>query len=234
MASDNPDLRLIEIKAENLMGDRLTADVNQLTISGTVERPPELQYDYEGDPVCSFVLTHTIDHQESGHWELQHYHVSLYGGLGEAFRTAYQPGQKVVVDRPERRCRQGHEDLWMLCHRLRHALAPTRRRASIHELPDVPAILMRAARAARLTPVTAPDHQRPVRLVDGRAHARSATHHHATQSDRMTARTRALPLPANGARTNVENTLLWLAGAISSHGPVSAHTREETHVSRAS
>jgi primosomal replication protein N len=96
MATDD-DLRLIEIKAEHATKDRLIADVNALTVSGVVERPPELQYDYDGEPVCSLVLTHTIDHEPSGHWELQHYHVSLYGELGEAFRAAHQPGQKIIV-----------------------------------------------------------------------------------------------------------------------------------------
>jgi single-stranded DNA-binding protein len=63
-----------------------------------VLRAPELLYHhYEGDPVCSFVLTHTIDHEPSGHWELQHYHVSIQGELGEAFAAGYQPGQKVII-----------------------------------------------------------------------------------------------------------------------------------------
>jgi single-stranded DNA-binding protein len=95
MATD--DLRLIEIKAEAATRDRLRADVNRLTVSGAVLRAPELQYDYDAEPVYSLVLTHTIDHQESGHWELQHYHVSIHGGLGEAFASTYQHGQKVII-----------------------------------------------------------------------------------------------------------------------------------------
>jgi single-stranded DNA-binding protein len=97
MATDDQDLRLIEIKAENRMRDQLRADVNQLTVSGVVLRAPELLYDYDGEPVCSLVLTHTRDHQESGHWELQHYHVSIQGGLAEAFRSGYQHGQRVII-----------------------------------------------------------------------------------------------------------------------------------------
>jgi primosomal replication protein N len=96
MATDD-DLRLIQIKAEQATNDRLTADVNQLTVSGAVKRAPEHAYDYDGEPVCNLVLTHTIDHQESGHWELQHYHVSIHGALGQAFRATYQPDQKVII-----------------------------------------------------------------------------------------------------------------------------------------
>jgi primosomal replication protein N len=66
-----------EVYAPLKSRDRLTADVNSLTISGEVQRAPELQHDYDGEPVCSFVLTHTIDHEPSGHWELQHYHARV-------------------------------------------------------------------------------------------------------------------------------------------------------------
>jgi hypothetical protein len=41
MATDDQDLRLIEIKADNHARDRLRADVNQLTVSGVVLRAPE-------------------------------------------------------------------------------------------------------------------------------------------------------------------------------------------------
>ena len=74
-----------------------TSDVNQLTISGHVEREPELQ-EYPGcGSVCTFVLTHTREHEESGHWELQFYNVAAYGPLGESFAATFHGGQRVVI-----------------------------------------------------------------------------------------------------------------------------------------
>jgi primosomal replication protein N len=49
------------------------ADLNQLTIAGYVRREPELREFPDGESSCSFVLTHTSEHPESGHWELQFY-----------------------------------------------------------------------------------------------------------------------------------------------------------------
>jgi len=97
MPSDDRDMRLIRIRGQRAMRDRLVADVNQLTISGEVQCPPELQDDDEDESVWRLVLTHTIDHEASGHWEIQHYHVSIPEPLGQAFVAGYRRGQKVIV-----------------------------------------------------------------------------------------------------------------------------------------
>jgi single stranded DNA-binding protein len=74
-----------------------TADLNQLLISGHVRREPELREEPDGDSVCSFVLTHTSEHQESGHWELQFYNVHIYGPLAESFAETCKTGQKIMI-----------------------------------------------------------------------------------------------------------------------------------------
>ena len=74
-----------------------TADLNQLLISGHVRREPELRQEPDGDSDCSFVLTHTSEHEESGHWELQFYNVHIHGPLGESFAATCKTGQKIMI-----------------------------------------------------------------------------------------------------------------------------------------
>ena len=72
-------------------------DLNQLTISGHVRSEPQLhQYD-DGDIACTLTLTHTTDHHQSGHWELQLYHVSLWGEVAVDFAERFELGQRIVV-----------------------------------------------------------------------------------------------------------------------------------------
>ncbi|MGH2942967.1 MAG: single-stranded DNA-binding protein [Solirubrobacteraceae bacterium] len=42
-------------------------------------------------------LTHTTDHHETGHWEVQLYSVSLWGTLAEDFTDEFEIGQRIVV-----------------------------------------------------------------------------------------------------------------------------------------
>jgi single-stranded DNA-binding protein len=72
-------------------------DLNQLTISGHVRTEPELHRYDDGDSTCTFTLTHTTDHHQTGHWELQLYHVSLWGPDAEYFADTYELGQRIVV-----------------------------------------------------------------------------------------------------------------------------------------
>jgi hypothetical protein len=95
--STDPDLRLIRIRAREAISDALHADVCQLTITGTVHTRPEVIEDYDGEPVCCIVLTRTIDHPESGHWELQHHHVHVRGPIGEMYAETHRPGERIVV-----------------------------------------------------------------------------------------------------------------------------------------
>jgi single-stranded DNA-binding protein len=74
-----------------------TADLNQLLISGHVRRQHELRKEADGASVCSFVLTHTTEHEESGHWELQFYNVTVHGPLGESFAETCKTGQKIMI-----------------------------------------------------------------------------------------------------------------------------------------
>jgi single-stranded DNA-binding protein len=71
--------------------------VNQLTISGHVEREPQVQEHPDFGSVCTFVLTHTREHHESGDWELQFYNVAAYGPLGESFPATFHSGQRIVI-----------------------------------------------------------------------------------------------------------------------------------------
>jgi hypothetical protein len=70
-------------------------------------------------------------------------------------------------------------------HEPLQGLAPAGQ-SGVDELPHVPPVLMRARRTARLPPIAAPDHQRPVRLPRGRVPDLAAAQHDAAQPDRMT------------------------------------------------
>jgi single-stranded DNA-binding protein len=85
------------VSYDQLVPDQIAADVNQLTISGHVQREPELSEEHDGVSVCRFVLSHAVGDHESGHWELQLYHVNIYGPLGQSFASTHQPGQKVII-----------------------------------------------------------------------------------------------------------------------------------------
>jgi single-stranded DNA-binding protein len=77
-----------------------TRDVNQLTISGRVERQPRLDEHPDCGTVCSFVLTHTVDlpNNERFSAEIQFYNVAIYGPLGESFMAAYRPGLRIIIN----------------------------------------------------------------------------------------------------------------------------------------
>jgi hypothetical protein len=66
-----------------------TQDLNQLTISGHVRSEPQLHRYDDGDIACTLTLTHTTDHHQSGHWELQLYHVSLWGDAAVDFAETF-------------------------------------------------------------------------------------------------------------------------------------------------
>jgi single-stranded DNA-binding protein len=72
-------------------------DLNQLTISGHVRSEPQLHRYDDGDIACTLTLSHTTDHHESGHWELQLYHVSLWGDVAVDFAETFESGQRIVV-----------------------------------------------------------------------------------------------------------------------------------------
>jgi single-stranded DNA-binding protein len=76
-----------------------TADLNQLTISGRVEREPELSEHPECGTVCTFVLTHTVELPDNERFsaEIQFYNAAIYGPLGESFAALYEPGQKIII-----------------------------------------------------------------------------------------------------------------------------------------
>ena len=72
-------------------------DLNQLTISGRVRSAPQLQQFDDGDMACTFVLTHSTDHHQSGNWELQYYNVSLWGPDAQTFYDTIELEQQIVV-----------------------------------------------------------------------------------------------------------------------------------------
>jgi hypothetical protein len=77
-----------------------TADLNSLTISGRVEREPQLQDHDECGTVCRFVLTHTVElpGDERFSAEIQFYNVSIYGPLGESFAAVWKTSQKIIIE----------------------------------------------------------------------------------------------------------------------------------------
>jgi len=77
-----------------------TPDLNQLTISGRVEREPQLSEHPDCGTVCRFILTHTVElpGNERFSAEIQFYNVSIYGPLGESFAAVYQAGQKIIIE----------------------------------------------------------------------------------------------------------------------------------------
>jgi single-stranded DNA-binding protein len=76
------------------------ADLNQLTISGRVERAPELSEHPECGTVCTFVLTHTVELLDNERFsaEIQFYNAAIYGPLGQSFAAVYEPGQKIIIE----------------------------------------------------------------------------------------------------------------------------------------
>jgi single-stranded DNA-binding protein len=77
-----------------------TPDLNSLTISGRVEREPQLQNHDECGTVCRFVLTHTVELPDSERFsaEIQFYNVAIYGPLGESFAAVWKTGQKIIIE----------------------------------------------------------------------------------------------------------------------------------------
>jgi single-stranded DNA-binding protein len=74
-----------------------TQDLNSLTISGHVHSQPELHEYDDGDSACTFTLTHTTDHHQSGHWELQLYQVSVWQPASHTFIEHFALGQRVAI-----------------------------------------------------------------------------------------------------------------------------------------
>ena len=72
-------------------------DLNQLTISGRVRCAPQLQHFDDGDRVCTFVLTHSTDHHQSGNWELQYYSVAIWGPDAQTFYDTIKLDTQIVV-----------------------------------------------------------------------------------------------------------------------------------------
>ena len=72
-------------------------DLNQLTISGHLRSQPQLQQFDDGDNVCTFVLTHSTDHHQSGHWEIQYYNVAIWGPDARTFYDTVEIGQQIAV-----------------------------------------------------------------------------------------------------------------------------------------
>jgi len=74
-----------------------TQDLNQLTISGHVHSQPVLHEFDDADNAYTFTLSHSTDHHQSGHWELQLYHVSVWQPASQAFIEHFQLGQRVAI-----------------------------------------------------------------------------------------------------------------------------------------
>jgi primosomal replication protein N len=74
-----------------------TQDINELTISGHVNAAPRLQGDPDELLICEFVLTHTTHAYDRHGWEQQHYNVTAYGPIAQAFADRHQAGQVIVI-----------------------------------------------------------------------------------------------------------------------------------------
>ena len=72
-------------------------DLNQLTISGRVRSQPQLQRFDDGDRACTFVLTHTTDHYQTGNWELQYYNVAIWEPDAQTFYDTVELDQQIVA-----------------------------------------------------------------------------------------------------------------------------------------
>jgi single-stranded DNA-binding protein len=72
-------------------------DLNQLTISGRVRSQPQLQHFDDGDQACTFVLTHSTDHHQTGNWEIQYYNVAIWGPDAQTFYDTVEIDQQIVV-----------------------------------------------------------------------------------------------------------------------------------------
>jgi hypothetical protein len=70
-------------------------DLNQVTISGHTRSQPQLHEYNDGD--SAYTLTHTTDHHESGHWELQLYSVSIWQPASHEFIEHFELGQRVAI-----------------------------------------------------------------------------------------------------------------------------------------
>ena len=72
-------------------------DLNELTISGHVHSQPVLHEFDDDDNAYTFTLSHSTDHHQTGHWELQLYQVSIWQPASEAFIEHFQLGQRVAI-----------------------------------------------------------------------------------------------------------------------------------------
>ena len=76
-------------------------DINQVTVSGNLNREPELRnLPNGGQSVCSLRIAHNDRYKDaSGEWadRASYFDVSIWGGLGEWMASNLTKGQKVVV-----------------------------------------------------------------------------------------------------------------------------------------
>ena len=72
-------------------------DINQVTISAHIDYQPQLRQDEDGQALCEFLLSHVTACPDSGHWELQHYSVAIYGPHARVFVDTYQPGAMLII-----------------------------------------------------------------------------------------------------------------------------------------
>ena len=84
-------------RRHELANIRTLGDVNELAISGHVEREPTLREDDDRGHMCEFVLTHTTASWPT-RWERQRYNIQAHGQLAEYYAANWQPGQAIVID----------------------------------------------------------------------------------------------------------------------------------------
>jgi hypothetical protein len=72
----------------------LGSELNELTISGYVEREPTI-HEQDGQCCCELVLSHSIPSDEG--WALGFFTVRVWGQLGQDVAEAWQPCQVIVV-----------------------------------------------------------------------------------------------------------------------------------------
>ncbi len=81
-------------RRNELANIRTLGDVNELSISGHVEREPVPCEDEDLGRGWAFVLTHTCTIFGE---QQRRYNVQAYGQLGEYYANHWQPGQAIVI-----------------------------------------------------------------------------------------------------------------------------------------
>ena len=75
-------------------------DINQLTITGNLTRPPELRHLNSGQAVCSLRIAHNERRKDgAGDWTdvPAYFDVTVWSGLGEWVASNVAKGDKVVI-----------------------------------------------------------------------------------------------------------------------------------------